>query len=177
MFELIRSGDDGNRVRLIASDKLMKADFIAISEALDTPPLRARKVGHVGARRSRVKQRIETHWNGKETQNMAAPDDWIVTNLNVDLHAARDKDGHANTYVIRSDRFGDLYEATGRTGDFGDVYRATSQVEAIYIAGGFEIRAPWNEIQRAPSGYLILNGTEVYGNHEETFRASYEIVT
>ena len=90
--------------------------------------------------------------------------------------AARDQDGHANTYVIRSDRFGELYEATGTTGAFGDIYRATSQVEAIYIDGGFEIRAPWDEIQRASSGYLILNGTEVYGNHEETFRASYEII-
>lgn len=176
MFELIPSRDDGSRVRLVAADKLTKADFMAIAEALNTQPVTARKVGHVSARRSGIQQRIETRWNGKETENIAAPDDWIVTNLAADLTPVRDKDGHANTYVIRAERFGELYEATGATGTFGAIHRAKSQVAAIHIAGGFEIRAPWNETQRAASGYLILNGTEVYGNHEETFRASYEII-
>ena len=39
MFELIPARDDGSRVRLVAADKLTKADFMAIAEALDTAHL------------------------------------------------------------------------------------------------------------------------------------------
>ena len=176
MFKLISSDQDDDRPRLIASDRLTKADFLLIAEALRTPPTPARKVSHVAARRSDIQQRVETRWNGKETENFAAPQDWIVTNLTADMCALRDKDGNANTYVIRSERFPELYEVTAASNAFGDIYRSVSQVDAIYLAGGFEILAPWNEVQRATSGYLILNGAKVYGNHEDTFLATYEFL-
>jgi hypothetical protein len=47
-------------------------------------------------------------------------------------------------------------------------------VDAIRLPGGFDIAAPWGERQRVPSGYLILNGSEVYGSNAEAFRATYE---
>lgn len=176
MFKLISSDQDGDRPRLVASDILTKADFLLIAEALRTPPRPARKVSHVAARRSDVRQRVETRWNGKETENIAAPQDWIVTNLNADMSVLRDKDGNANTYVVRSEQFPELYEITAASTAFGDIYRPISQVEVIYLAGGFEILAPWEEVQRATSGYLILNGTMVYGNHEDTFLGTYEFL-
>lgn len=177
MFKLITSDDDDSRPRLVAPHGLTKHDFLLIAKALRIPPKSARKVGHVAARRSDVQQRIETRWNGKETENVAAPEDWIVTNLTADRDALRDKNGNTNTYVIRSERFPELYELTAASNTFGDIYRSVSQVEAIHLAGGFEILAPWNEVQRATSGYLILNGTKVYGNHEDTFLATYEFLT
>ena len=39
-----------------------------------------------------------------------------------------------------------------------------------------EAVAPWGERQTAPDGYLILSGRQVYGNHAETFAATYEVV-
>ena len=53
------------------------------------------------------------------------------------------------------------------------VFFRTDQV--LYFAGGFELVAPWGELQQVPEGYLLLNGTEVYGNNRETFDTSYEI--
>jgi hypothetical protein len=36
--------------------------------------------------------------------------------------------------------------------------------------------APWGQRERAPKGYLLLNGKDVYGNNAGTFEATYEMV-
>ncbi len=79
-----------------------------------------------------------------------------------------------NTYVIAADRFQSLYEATDGRNPHGAIYRAKGVVEALHLPGGFDIVAPWGERQQAPSGYLLLNGHDVYGNNAETFRATYK---
>ena len=55
------------------------------------------------------------------------------------------------------------------------VYRPKGVVEAIRFEGGFDIMAPWGEKQRASDGWLLLNGRDVYGNHQDTFTATYEL--
>ncbi|MGI9479071.1 MAG: hypothetical protein ACR2PI_20375 [Hyphomicrobiaceae bacterium] len=174
MFTLTASQDAGGCFRLAATKPLSVADFYVIAGKLQTPPVAARKTAEIAARMSDKEQQIETHWNGKETSNMARPGDWIVTSLANDRRPLRDEDGNLNTYVIRSERFPELYEATAGCNGYGKFYRSVSQVEAIYLPGGFEIMAPWQEIQRAVSGYLLCNGDEVYGNDVETFTATYE---
>jgi len=37
-------------------------------------------------------------------------------------------------------------------------------------------KAPWGERQRARAGYLLLNGTEVYGSNATTFAATYQVI-
>lgn len=177
MFELVASQERPDAHRLIATEELTEADFFAIAAALQAPPVRARKTSPVAARRSGVDQRVETRWNGQETINTAAPDDWIVTNLGPDRRVLRDGEGNANTYVIPAARFPALYRRLTGHNAFGDIHEAVAQVRIVRLAGGFEIVAPWGEVQRASSGYLLLSDDgAVYGNHEDTFRATYELL-
>ena len=155
---------------------LTPADFERIAKETGRRPLRARKIGFVAARQASKREVVETRWNGKETTNTARKGDWIVTNLSPRQEALRDREGCLNIYVIRAERFPSLYEPTGVQNEFGALHRAKSIVDAIALPGGFDIVAPWGEQQTAPSGYLLRNGTEVYGNNAETFAATYEEV-
>ena len=174
MYTLITPDGAGGSPRLVASEPLSVADFFAIAAQLQTPPATARKIALVAGRLSKTTQQIETRWNGKETYNTAGPNDWIVTSLANDRSPLRDSTGNLNTYVIRSERFPELYEATTGRNAFGNLYRSISEVEAIYLAGGFENMAPWQTLQQAACGYLLRNGREVYGNGAETFAATYQ---
>ncbi len=162
--------------RVIASKAMSASDFDELALMLGTPIAQARKIGFVAARRADKEQLVETLWNGKESQITAQTGDWIVTNLTPDLTIMRDEGGNANIYAIRADKFPALYTRHEGTNSFGDIYRAISQVECLYLPGGFEIIAPWGEMQRADQGYLLRNGAEIYGNHKETFDATYELV-
>jgi hypothetical protein len=174
LFELVRiDGVLHRRVRLLATKQLTEADFRAIAIQLRTPPLRARKLGRVAARTAVISQLIETRWNGCETHQVAEAGDLIVTSLSPDGTVLRDRDGNVNSYVITADRFGRLYEACAEETCFGAVYRPNITVQALFLSGGFELMAPWGEIQRADSGYIVLQGGEVYGNNRETFEATY----
>lgn len=173
MFNLQRTGFLGNRRRLVADERLSKADFRNIADQIGVMPITARKVGFVAARRATQVERVETLWNGKETCNSASPGDWIATNLSPRREVLRDKSGHPNTYVIRSERFAALYEPEMGETEFGRMYRPKGAVEAIHLSGGFEILAPWGQTQHSHDGYLLLSGSEVYGNDKETFKATY----
>jgi hypothetical protein len=171
MFKIERAarGD-----RLEADAVLTPADFQRIAEELGRPPLRARKIGFVAARRAERSEVVETHWNGKKTSNTARMGDFIVTNLSPDSEPLRDADGHLNVYVISADRFPSLYEpAAGRT-EHGAVYRARGLVSAIPLPGGLDIAAPWGERQTASAGYLLCNGEDVYGVGQRAFEGTYE---
>lgn len=166
----------GTKARLKCTAVLTPEDFRAIAAHADISPFSARKVGFVAARRAARQEAVETRWNGKETSNTARAGDWIVTNLSPKQKVLRDAEGAVNTYVISASRFNDLYEpvATEPLEKLGKVYRAKGTVSALLFAGGFDIMAPWGERQTAPRGYLILNGTDVYGNNADTFAATYE---
>lgn len=166
--------------RLIASARLSaSADFDRLAADLarhGSARFRARKVAFVAARQATAPEAIETRFNGKETQNRAAPGDWIVTNLDADRTILRDAEGSANTYVIRAATFAGLYVRDSGSTDFGDIYKATGVVDAVAVAGGFDILAPWGERQVAPTGYVVRNGDDVYGIHGEAFDKTYERV-
>ena len=173
MFKLVRRGLFRSTFRLTAQQSLTSEDFRAIGRRLGKAPMKARKIGRVAARRVEARQAVETRWNGKESQNVAEPGDWLVTSLAQDGSVLRDNDGHVNTYVIKAEKFSELYEPTTEAHEFGTVYRAKGIVEALFLSAGFELMAPWGEMQRADVGYLLLNGTEVYGNHRDVFDATY----
>ena len=174
-FRIIRKGRQQDKPRLETDAVLTPADFQAIARAVGEPILRARKTGFVSARRATKYEAVATHWNGIETTNTARRGDWIVTNLTAEKTVLRDRSGSVNTYVIDARRFKDLYErADGKT-RFGAIYQAKSLVSAIPLRGGFDIKAPWGERQRARAGYLLLNGTEVYGSNAATFAATYQV--
>jgi hypothetical protein len=187
MFKIVHAGPGRDAVRIESSTPLTPDEFKRIAKDLVRPLLRARKIGYVAARPARDGERVETRWNGKETANTAHKGDWVVVNLSPAREVLRDRDGHENTYVVPAARFGELYEraeaAPDKAGDkAGDkvtgeeIYRAKGRVLALRLPGGFDIAAPWGERQQSPSGYLILNGEEVYGNNAETFEATYELL-
>jgi hypothetical protein len=176
LFDIERNGFFGRRRRLVANKELSKADFRIIANQAGTSPFRARKIGLVAARRATQAEPIETRWNGRESLNTASPGDWIVTNLSPHAEVLRDKSGHPNTYVVPAETFARLYGPEAGETEFGRVYRPKGVVEAIHLSGGFEILAPWGQKQQSTDGYLLLNGTEVYGNDKDTFEATYTAV-
>jgi hypothetical protein len=179
MFEIVHTGPDEADARLVAHTVLTPAEFCEIArQAGPGRHVRARKIGFVAARQAAKRQDVETRWNGAETRNTAEPGDWIVTNLTPERELLRDAEGQLNRWVIAQKSFGGLYVPAGGRGKgrLGAVYRATSLVEAIFFSGGFDILAPWGERQTAASGWLIRNGDAVYGNHADTFAATYEKV-
>jgi hypothetical protein len=177
-FEIVPAGPGEDKARLVAHTVLTADDFRRIAEQVAPDRfMRARKTGLVAARKAARRRVVETRWNGTETTNTAKRGDWIVTNLTPDAKPLRDAEGRLNVYVVSAERFARLYEPAGREkSGLGAVYRATSIVEAILFPGGFDILASWGERQVAASGYLIRNGDSVYGNHAETFAATYEAV-
>ncbi|MCP4933474.1 MAG: hypothetical protein GY927_04555 [bacterium] len=174
MFKLHTLPGDANGQRLIASDAMTPESFDELAKMLNIPIVQARKIGFVAAQQSQKEQFVETLWNGKESQITAQIGDWVVTNLTPNLSVLRDKDGNANIYAIRADKFSSFYKRHEGANSFGDIYRAISQVDCLYLSGGFEIMAPWGEVQLADQGYLLRNGSDIYGNHKDTFDATYE---
>ena len=177
MFEIHDKGSSTGKARLVADTVLTPTDFRSIADQLGAQVIRARKIGYVAALKATSPQVVETRWNGKETSNTARPGDWIVTSLSPQREALRDDDGNVNRYVIMAERFASLYEPADGAGTFGAIHRAKGMVEAISLPGGFDIVAPWGERQTAPAGYLLCNGPDVYGNNQETFAATYEVVS
>ena len=178
MYRVTRTSHDDSSWRLASSAPLSADSFRAIAAEIGARPVRARKIGRIAARRATSPEHVETRWNGKETEAEAAIGDWVVTALATDGTLLRDAGGNPNVYVIKADRLPELYEPEidAPSTRNGDVYRPKGIVDAIRLRGGFEIFAPWGEMQRAPDGWLLLNGSEVYGNQTETFAAGYAIV-
>ena len=166
----------GGKARVTADAVLTPADFAGIAGELGLAPIRARKIGYVAARPAARIERVETYADGKETTNTARPGDFIVTNLSPQREPLRDRDGRTNVYVIVPERFAALYEPTGEASPHGAVYRAKGIVSALRMPGGFDILAPWGERQTGASGYLLLNGDEVYAASRAAFDATYEVI-
>jgi hypothetical protein len=164
-----------NRPRVYSRDRLTADDFRRIADELGVRPVTARKSLGIKARKATVPEHVASYWNGKETEAVAAPGDWIVTALDSTGIPLRDGDGRTNRYVIAAARFAELYKPSFGS-DYHDegVFTPTGTVEAIRVTGGFEIMAPWGEVQRAVDGWLLLSGDDVYGNHRDTFAATYQ---
>jgi sirohydrochlorin ferrochelatase len=165
--------------RLITADRLSsKGDFNRVARDLEDygcAVMRVRKVNFVAARQASKRERVETRMDRKESSDVANPGDWMVTTLNPDRSVWRGKDGNANTYVVRKGKFEELYDRDQGECEFGGLYRPKGAVvDAVRLAGGFDIVAPWNERQQATKGYLIRNGDDVYGIHDDAFTLTYE---
>lgn len=177
MFRIDHVGD-AKHPRATSVSVLGADQFRRLAHELGLPIVRARKIAPISARMATAPERIETHWNGKESAADAKAGDWIVTSLSADHRPLIDSDGHRNVYVIKGDRFFDLYEGltVGASPTSCALYQPKSVVEALRLTGGFEIMAPWGELQRADDGWLLCNGHDVYGNHRDTFAATYAII-
>ena len=137
MFKLERKGFFRSAFRLTSKDLLTPDDFRVVATRLGRQPMKARKIGRVAARKAEVQRRIETLWNGKESENVAEAGDWIVTSLTLDGSVLRDNEGHVNTYVIKPEKFSELYEPMSGMTEFGTVFRPKGVVEALLLSGGF----------------------------------------
>jgi hypothetical protein len=172
----IEKVSDRKADRLRSSTILTEREFRDAAKAIGAKPVKARKVGFVAGHKADKSEQVDTFWNGKETTNTAQSGDWIVINVSPSGQPLRDKSGTANRYVIKSEIFLHLYEPSAGASEFGRIFRSKSLVEAIHLPGGFDILAPWGQRQIAPAGYIVLNGDEIYGNNEETFKATYEVI-
>jgi hypothetical protein len=168
---------DGPRKRLKSDVKLTAEDFDAIAKALGTKPQRARKVGLVSACVVREATTVDTVWSGERTRSQAGPGDWIVTNLDRYGNPLRDDKGELNQYVIKAERFPELYKRIPGETEQGPRFQAReeSKVDSVRFSGGIDILAPWDRRQAVESGYLLRNGNEVYANDEESFEKTYEL--
>jgi len=176
LYKLVRSGVWRPKVRLVAPAGIDAGEeFDRLAVDLHTFVRRARKSGFVAARLSRARETVVTLWNGAETTNTAEPGDMIVANLDSAKKVLRDAAGNANIYVILAANFPELYERDSGTTEFGAVYRAKGVVDVLYLPGGFEILAPWGQMQQVDDGYLMRSGNEVYGNNKETFERTYQL--
>lgn len=163
--------------RIVSANRLSKQAFHETARETGAAIGRYRKTAKVAARPAAESQTIATHWNGEETTNTARPGDMLVTTLDAAGLPARDRDGHVNTYVIGAARFEALYNPVSAPAPepaFGALYEARGEVEAFAAPGGFEIMAPWGETERAETGYVVLNGEDVYGVAGELFETTYE---
>ena len=172
MFEIVTTGS-AKRFRLLAPNGVTLEDYDEIAKRVEEVPFQARKSGLVAAQIAEQQEVIETHWDGVETLKTAKSGDVIVTNLDADGKALKDSEDRLNVYVIDGNRFPELYDPTGEKSEHGEVHRARGVVTALRLTGGFEVRAPWGELQSGDDGYLILNGSEVYGAHAEPFELTY----
>lgn len=163
--------------RLVASERLSPADFDAVAAALDTKPMRARKIAPVAGCRAKTEQSIATNWKGEATVNVARAGDWIVTSLDRKFKPLKDVFGNVNQYVIRPEKFDELYERSPGEHDlYGPLFEPRGIVDALPLTAGFDIVAPWGERQTGTAGYLLRSGADVYGNEKATFEETYEVL-
>ena len=163
--------------RIVSGVRLDEEAFREAARGLGAAIRRYRKTGRVAALTATERQTVVTYWNGEETSNTAEAGDMLVTTLDAGGLPARDRDGHVNTYVIGPARFEALYRGTGEPApqpEYGALLEARGEVEAFAAPGGFEIMAPWGEMERAETGYLVLNGGDVYGVAGEVFERTYK---
>lgn len=167
----------GTGSRIVSTNRLDKDAFRQTARETGAAIGRYRKTAKVAALPATERQTIVTYWNGEETTNIAEPGDMLVTTLDEAGVPVRDQDGHMNTYVIGAARFEALYHPVGAPvpePGFGALYEARGEVEAFAAPGGFEILAPWGEMERAETGYIVLNNDDVYGVAKELFDMTYE---
>ena len=162
--------------RLTSTAPVSAEDFEAIARKIGYDI--RRKIGFVAVVTATESTKVITYRKGKETENIAQPGDFIVTNLVPQtLEPITNDQGQPDQYVIRTDRFPELYDRLdGKETEFGAVFKAKSIVKTIYFPKGFDIVPPWSGRQIGDEGYLFLNGSEVYGCDAQVCHQTYEVV-
>lgn len=180
--------------RLMAHERISGTDFTEIAHALEAHgvrPIRARKVGYIAVTPAKQKEAVVTRYYGIETRNEAEPGDWIVVNMDkdfryfegngsADAHLVQDDEGHLDRYVIKRADVKANYRPTKHTTSQGVVYEAITAdapVDALRLAAGFDIVAPWGARQIRPTGVIVRRSNgEVYGIYDRAFDKTYERV-
>jgi hypothetical protein len=166
------------KAHLVAAERsLTDVDFDRIVRELRNygyEVFQARKISYVVARQATACEAVETRFNSEEWRDEARPGDWIVTNMGNDRQILLDEQGRANTYVVREDKFPEIYDRDTGNSPLGEIYRAKGVVDAVLLPGGFDIIAPWGERQHSSSGYLLRRGSEVYGIDRGMFDRTYQ---
>jgi len=98
----LRKGAAGGDLRLEADTTLTPADFGRIVAEAGAIVLRARKVGFIAARQASKPQKVETHWNGKETTNAARPGDWTHAVMDVGATVCRPRNPRCDACPLRA---------------------------------------------------------------------------
>ncbi len=162
--------------RLTSTAPLSAEDFETIAKKIGYDI--RRKIGFVAAVKTTEPTRVITYRKGKETENIAQPGDFIVTNLVPQtLEPITNTWGQPDQYVIRASRLAELYDCLDdKETEFGTVFKAKSIVKTIYFPKGFDIVPPWSGRQIGDEGYLFLNGSEVYGCEAQVCHQTYEVV-
>jgi hypothetical protein len=129
--------------RLTSTAPLSEADFEAIAREVGYDI--RRKVGLVAATMATEPTTVITYRNGKETENVAQPGDFIVINLlPQNLKPLTNQQGQPDQYVIKADRFAAMYDSfDGKHTEYGAVFKARSVVKAVYFPKGFDLVPPW----------------------------------
>ena len=143
------------------------SDFLDIYLSLSTPGdryIKARKIGFVRAEQANGGETVTT----SETENTAGKGDYLVTNLDPRTFDPIIRVDGEDKYIVPKHRFFELYEPYDE-----NIFRAKGVVHAIQI-GEIDIIAPWGERQYIRNGFLMLNGTEVYGCEYDVFVKTYE---
>lgn len=162
--------------RLEFTEQIDEDTFRALATQRRAKIGKYQKTGLVAATEAKERIEIVTYWNGEETRNIAERGDMIVTSLTNDFSILTDDQGQQNTYTMKAGRFAKLYQASGfasTQNKLGWLYRAKGQVYAFHVPEGFQIKAPWGEMQNADNGYIVLNGSDVYGVHSDVFEETY----
>lgn len=164
--------------RLAASAKLSNAEFQQIASSMSVVPLNAKKTGIVAACVARQQMVVETVWESESTSSTAKVGDWIVTSLDRRGGYLLDSLERRNVYVIPSERFPHLYKRIPGENSGNPLFEARDErtVQAIAFEGGIDIIAPWGSRQVMDRGYLVSNGTEVYGNEARSFLETYTLL-
>jgi hypothetical protein len=163
MFRLVPQ--DGGEGPLLKSDHpLTSLDVRRVSERLAIQRQRVRKRGLVAAR--------------PIDSAASAPGDWLVTALDDNGHAIRNRDGRKQTSVIAAERFAALYGPASHVPatEAGDLFERRDILEALRLPGAFDIVSPQGERQQGTRGWLLLDGGEVSAITDELFSDGYVVL-
>ena len=125
----------------------------------------ARKTGWVAARPAKEGERIATRMKDGhvETTNVATALDMVVTNPG------------GERYLLRAQKFAELYAATGTAGMFQP---RGAPVPVVPVTENVEFIAPWGQLMRIKAGgVLACKGPgDVEGIQPDEFAGTYEWV-
>jgi len=152
-------------------------DFEWITRDLDQHGLQrrqARKTGMIRASRAVGGEQIEAHsTDGFQGFSTAQPGEFIATKIDRDLQVVRNPEGKLDQWVIKPERFYELYTPASSTDP--ELFQPKGKViEVLPFEGGIDIVAAWGEHQAIENGYLVRNGDDVYGVNAAWFHATYD---
>lgn len=129
-----------------------------------------KKKGTIIARKAKVGEKIETITSdGKETENIAKENDWIITNNT----KAKEQ------YILSDEKINSRYEKLKELEDGNILFKAKGKIKAAkYTGTNTMFEASWGQNMTLNKGDMICtplpNKNEVYRIGKEEFEHTYE---